>query len=90
MLELTIDCRRIQDRQELHRAFAETLHFPDWYGNNLDALHDCLVEISRETRLILENFSGLKESLGDYAGSLVYLLHDVTEENPNLHIDLEG
>jgi hypothetical protein len=27
---------------DMHRAFADTLDFPDCYGHNLDALNDCL------------------------------------------------
>lgn len=27
-------------------AFATALHFPDWYGHNLDALADCLGDLS--------------------------------------------
>lgn len=28
--------------EDMHRAFADTLDFPDYYGHNLDALNDCL------------------------------------------------
>lgn len=29
---------------ELLERLGETLHFPDWYGANFDALHDCLTD----------------------------------------------
>jgi RNAse (barnase) inhibitor barstar len=29
---------------ELLQRLGETLHFPDWYGANFDALHDCLID----------------------------------------------
>ena len=51
MEEKIIDCSTIHTREDLHRIFRETLSFPDWYGNNLDALHDCLTEISGKVRL---------------------------------------
>ncbi|GAA2333968.1 barstar family protein [Streptomyces kunmingensis] len=32
--------------QEMHRAIAAALHFPDYYGRNLDALNDCLGDVA--------------------------------------------
>ena len=45
MKNITIDCRGFVPRSDLHKAFADALAFPDHYGNNLDALHDCLTDI---------------------------------------------
>lgn len=36
------------NKQELHHYLAKELNFPDYYGNNLDALYDCLTEISTD------------------------------------------
>lgn len=52
MEERIIDCTQIRDRDDLHRIFRETLSFPEYYGNNLDALFDCLTEISGKVRLL--------------------------------------
>ena len=38
-----------------HDYLMETLNFPDYYGKNLDALYDCLCEISCEIELINAN-----------------------------------
>ncbi|MBR7081998.1 MAG: barstar family protein [Oscillospiraceae bacterium] len=40
----------IADRDELHETLAMGLGFPEYYGKNLDALHDCLADISRKRR----------------------------------------
>ncbi|WP_079193545.1 barstar family protein [Streptomyces sp. CB02488] len=32
--------------RDMHRAFAAALRFPDYYGNNLDALNDCLGDVA--------------------------------------------
>lgn len=37
-----IDARRLTDPAGLHAALAEAFGFPPSYGNNLDALIDCL------------------------------------------------
>ncbi|WP_229795280.1 barstar family protein [Saccharothrix coeruleofusca] len=33
-------------RAEALAAIGEALEFPDWYGHNLDALYDCLTDLS--------------------------------------------
>ena len=86
MKEITIDCRGFVPRSDLHRAFADALAFPDHYGNNLDALHDCLTEISEETRIFLVNWADAEERLGSYARSAKRAILDAAIENQNLAI----
>jgi ribonuclease inhibitor len=64
MEEKIIDCTKIKTREDLHRIFRETLSFPDWYGNNLDALYDCLTEISGKVRLL--DWETAESRLGSY------------------------
>ena len=63
MKNITIDCRGFVPRSDLHKAFADALAFPDHYGNNLDALHDCLTDISEDTRIHLVNWADAEEKL---------------------------
>ena len=64
MKEVTIDCSQIRTKDDLHRIFRETLAFPEWYGNNLDALHDCLTAISGTVRLF--DWETAQQNLGPY------------------------
>ena len=82
---LTIDCTQLHDRAQLHRALAETLCFPDWYGHNLDALYDCLSEIAASTVLCLKGWS----TLGDWAQGFAETLTDASQENPCLLVLFE-
>ena len=52
MEEKIIDCTKIHTKEDLHRIFQQTLSFPEWYGSNLDALHDCLMEL-QDVELVL-------------------------------------
>ena len=36
-----LDGKLLDSGKALHRAVSEALDFPDWYGENLDALYDC-------------------------------------------------
>ena len=40
--KVTIDLRGITDTASFHAVFAETLGFPHFYGNNMDAWVDWL------------------------------------------------
>ena len=44
-MEIILDGRTIDSRETLHQRLFELLHFPAWYGRNLDALHDCLTDL---------------------------------------------
>lgn len=41
-----LDCLGWGDEKNMHQAMAETLSFPDYYGMNLDALNDCMTDVS--------------------------------------------
>ncbi|WP_421108075.1 barstar family protein [Solicola sp. PLA-1-18] len=34
------------DEDSMHRELANALEFPDYYGHNLDATHDCLYDVA--------------------------------------------
>ena len=89
MRAVILDCRGFVPRSELHKVFAEALSFPDHYGNNLDALHDCLTALPEETRLTLLHWDAAAEGLGRYAVALKRVLTDAEAENPGLHIYYE-
>lgn len=84
MREITIDGAKIQTKEELHEAFAAMLNFPEWYGRNLDALHDCLTEIREETVIHIEDFDDLEEHLPLYARIVVRVVRHACRENQSL------
>jgi ribonuclease inhibitor len=84
-MEYTIDCAGISSKEELHAILAETLHFPAHYGGNLDALHDCLGEISQKTHLILLNW----DHAAAFARGFRFVFNDAEDENPNLFITIQ-
>ena len=46
MRKLTIDFSGAYDKATLHECIKTGLNLPEYYGKNLDALHDCLTEIT--------------------------------------------
>ena len=88
MEEIIIDCSCIHSKEDLHRIFREVLSFPEWYGSNLDALHDCLTDLQEETQITLLQPELLAETLGSGYVRLCRVLSDSAEENPYLTIQL--
>ena len=81
-MEYRINCACVNDRKEFHRLLAEVLSFPEWYGNNLDALYDCLTDIRQPTHLILENWDPLSPACRGFQA----VFDEAEQENPHLII----
>ena len=69
--------------EAIHSQLALVLHFPDYYGRNLDALYDCLTEVQTDVCLELRH----PDALGSKGPALAATLRDAAEENPHLHYD---
>ena len=46
MKQITLDGNILADTAKVHDYLKEMLPFPEYYGNNLDALHDCLTDLN--------------------------------------------
>lgn len=79
-----INCADIESAAQLHQLLAQLLSFPSWYGSNLDALHDCLTDISEKTDLIFDHWA----SMGSFSAGFLRVFMDAAEENPNLDITI--
>lgn len=83
---LTLNARRMSTRELAHAHIKARLRLPEWYGNNLDALNDCLGEINHPTRITVRFAPRLKETLGDYGTKILDVLEHAAEENLNLQL----
>jgi hypothetical protein len=72
MTVLQIDTHRITDWPTFHAVFAETLGFPEFYGNNLNAWIDCMSYLD-------EPSSGMSSIHVDIGEVLVLKLDDVDD-----------
>lgn len=84
-----LDGEKIKTKADVHKAFSETLDFPEYYGNNLDALHDMLTEGTDEIGVIAVNTEMLSENLGKWWKSLIRLLRDVANDRESFHVSVE-
>ena len=49
MNNITLKLDKFSEKNEIHNYLKKKMKFPDYYGGNLDALYDCLTDISSDT-----------------------------------------
>ena len=80
---IILDGNRMTERASAHDYLAETLAFPEYYGKNLDALHEVLTESRADVELI--HCGAMLNALGKYGCKILMVFMDSAEENPHLH-----
>ncbi|AMK16244.1 barstar family protein [Methanobrevibacter olleyae] len=68
-------------KENPHEYIKEKLDFPDYYGENLDALFDCLSELYNKT-IIIKDSSALDDNL-------LATFKDASRENLDLNLILD-
>lgn len=46
-MKYILDAACLRSKKEAHEYLKEVLNLPDYYGNNLDALYDCITDMDR-------------------------------------------
>jgi ribonuclease inhibitor len=88
MNTVTLDCAHITSAGEFHQALANALSFPEDYGENLDALFDCLTDYRKDREIVLTNWHKLSYTLKDYAEKILYVFHCAADENSHLIVTI--
>lgn len=89
-MQVIIDGRKITDKAMLHAYLKEQCQFPDYYGNNLDALYDVLTERAEPLQICIEYAEELKERLCGYGEAFIETLLDVAAENEHITVEIKN
>ncbi len=81
-----IDLHDITTKEEFQELISIVLPVPDYYGKNLDALHDILTETSENWNIIFYNISRASRALGKYYEAMLRLCEEACHECDNLKI----
>lgn len=84
-----LDGKKIENREMLHDLLIDSLGLPEWYGRNLDALYDCLTDVSEEMEIQFLHTGEMEERLGSYAVSLMKAVRMAAEDNRRIHLNIE-
>lgn len=75
-----VDLRTCADTDAVMREIAEALRFPEWFGGNLDALADCLADLSwlpsEGYVLVLEHTADWRAQDPEAMGTVLEILND--------------
>lgn len=75
---IILDGACMTDKDTAHAYIAKVMRLPAHYGKNLDALADCLSELTDRVTVILKASGALMENLGDYAGRLISVFEEMS------------
>ena len=75
------DFERLGTADAVYDYLQKELRFPAWFGRNLDALHDCLTDVSSPTRLVLTG------TAASCAGEFLPVIKDAAGRNRNLSME---
>jgi len=73
---------------DMHSRLKEAFGLPDYYGNNFDALWDCLCELFAAPRPVTVQVQGLwdmDESMGEKAHVLTGLFAELQDNYPHVY-----
>ncbi len=87
MQMMIIDGTQVLNMAQVHECFVAALSFPEWYGHNLDALHDCLTDVSEPLVIRVAHCAILKERLGSASQRLFRVLEESAIENPLISVE---
>jgi RNAse (barnase) inhibitor barstar len=76
------DCSNWNQAKNIHYALKQQLHFPDYYGENLNALNDCLSDLQIDEYGFVVCFRHFDVVDKDIAHGLL----DVFAKNARLHL----
>ena len=88
MKSVTLNCKHMTSREELHDYLIKKLHLPDYYGKNLDALFDCLTDVGEPTVINIKNRELIDESMKQYTDILFTVFANACEDNENLTLKI--
>ena len=82
MKRVELIASQLTDKEVLHDVLAEELQLPEWYGRNLDALHDCLTELT-DVELVLVGWPD-----AGYLARVRRVIVDAVYENDHLKLKI--
>lgn len=86
---IILDGTKMTTVKETHSYIAQTMRFPAYYGENLDALADCLSELGENATVFILNNSAIKANLGEYAERLLQVFSESSEGEGTFNLIIE-
>ena len=85
---VVLDGRKMTDKATLHAYLKEQCGFPEYYGNNLDALYDVLTDREEPLEIQIAYAEELKELLCGYGEAFLETLQDAAANCGNIKVQI--
>jgi len=73
-------------RDKIHAHLKKLLDFPEYYGENLDALYDCLTDI--EAEITIPSETDFSEKMGEYGKKMFKVIIKAADANSYLQVHI--
>ena len=83
-MKVIINCENLLNRKQAHDYLAQMLDLPEHYGRNLDALFDCLTELS-DCAVTLTHTESLSQD--SYGKRVRKVMEAAARSNPGLKLE---
>ena len=89
MEKIVLDFSYCKTYMDFHGILKEAFSFPDYYGENLDALWDCLCDsLEPNTIVEIKGFNSLPAEFKKYLPDVIEVFSDVTKAVPNTKFNI--
>lgn len=89
-MEHIIDGLEIKSKDDFHQRIKALLDLPEYYGENLDALWDCLTsDVELPLTVVWRNYAQSKLYLGDYADKALEVMKEAEKELDGFKIECD-
>lgn len=83
MKQIVLDGNILADAAKMHDYLKEMLDFPEYYGKNLDALHDCLTDLEN-----IEITINVSDKDGAILQRVLRVFKSADRENDSLKVNI--
>jgi len=87
-MKIILQGAAMTSEQALHMQLKQQLSFPSYYGENLNALWDCIRCVAVPLTVEWRDFAQSRRHLGHYADQVLETLRDAEQEVPGFVLEV--
>ena len=85
----SIDASLFTSKEEVHNVLKKIFEGSEYYGSNLDALHDVLTSVCRDVKISVRGLDAARPFIGDYADGIKKVFEDSAAENGHIKLRIK-